>query len=76
MLVLFVVIGYFLNTRYPKTNGLKRDKKPLSTLPDHSEVVLNADSEITYKKSNWDTNRKLELQGEAYFKVAKGKTLK
>lgn len=44
------------------------------TLPDNSEVVLNTRSEIEYKKSNWDNNRKLELSGEAYFKVAKGST--
>jgi ferric-dicitrate binding protein FerR (iron transport regulator) len=41
-------------------------------LPDNSEVVLNAGSEIEYKKWNWKKNRNLELQGEAYFKVAKG----
>ncbi|POY40593.1 iron dicitrate transport regulator FecR [Flavobacterium alvei] len=42
------------------------------SLPDHSEVVLNAGSEIEYKKWNWDNNRNLQLKGEAYFKVAKG----
>ncbi len=41
-------------------------------LPDSSEVYLNADSEITYSKKNWDKERDLKLQGEAYFKVAKG----
>lgn len=47
-------------------------KRTAFLLPDHSEVVLNAGSEIEYKKWNWKTNRNLELQGEAYFKVAKG----
>lgn len=42
-------------------------------LPDNSEVVLNSGSEIQYKKWNWNSNRKLDLNGEAYFKVAKGK---
>ncbi|NNT72117.1 FecR family protein [Flavobacterium sp. IMCC34852] len=42
------------------------------TLPDNSEVVLNSGSEIQYKKWNWDNNRALNLEGEAYFKVAKG----
>ena len=27
-----------------------------------------------YKKWNWENNRKLNLNGEAYFKVTKGKT--
>ena len=43
------------------------------SLPDNSEVVLNSGSEIQYKKWNWDNNRSLNLEGEAFFKVAKGK---
>ncbi|MFP9115569.1 FecR family protein [Flavobacterium sp. RHBU_3] len=43
-------------------------------LPDDSEISLNADSEAEYKTFNWDNNRRLELNGEAYFKAAKGKT--
>lgn len=45
-------------------------------LPDNSEVVLNAGSEIEFRKWNWDNHRNLELKGEAYFKVAKGKKFK
>jgi ferric-dicitrate binding protein FerR (iron transport regulator) len=41
-------------------------------LPDGSEVILNAESEISYNKKNWDNNRTLKLKGEAYFKVKKG----
>lgn len=43
------------------------------TLPDTSEVLLNADSQITYDKKNWDKKRNIQLDGEAFFKVAKGK---
>jgi len=43
------------------------------TLPDNSEIVLNADSEISYDEKNWDNKRNIELDGEAFFKVAKGK---
>lgn len=43
-------------------------------LPDASEVMLNAGSEITYNKKDWDGHRRVNLQGEAFFKVAKGKT--
>lgn len=42
-------------------------------LPDNSTVLLNSGSDIEYKKWNWDNERKLKLNGEAYFKVAKGK---
>lgn len=41
-------------------------------LPDQSEVILNAGSEASYRDFNWDSNRKIKLDGEAYFKVAKG----
>lgn len=47
--------------------------KTIFWLPDNSEVVLNSGSEIQYKKWNWDHHRHLELQGEAYFRVAKGR---
>ena len=42
-------------------------------LPDNSEIILNAGSEITYSEKNWDKERTLNLKGEAFFKVAKGK---
>jgi len=44
------------------------------TLPDDSEVALNANSSVTYNKNSWSKRRALMLSGEAYFKVAKGKT--
>lgn len=43
-------------------------------LPDGSKVHLNADSEITYKTYNWNSNKKVQLKGEAFFDVQKGKT--
>lgn len=42
------------------------------SLPDDSEVVLNAKSRIDYRKSSWDENRSVQLDGEAFFKVEKG----
>lgn len=41
-------------------------------LPDASAVTLNAGSELTYNAEDWDKERKVTLNGEAYFKVAKG----
>lgn len=43
------------------------------SLPDNSIVNLNELSELTYNTSNWDDNRTLDLNGEAYFDVEKGK---
>ncbi|MBO6828577.1 MULTISPECIES: FecR family protein [unclassified Flagellimonas] len=42
-------------------------------LPDNSELFLNADSRISYSEKNWDNQRNIKLDGEAFFKVAKGK---
>jgi transmembrane sensor len=57
----------------PQTETADFGKKTTFSLPDNSEVVLNSGSEINYKKWNWDNNRHLELKGEAYFRVAKGR---
>ncbi|WP_458627484.1 FecR family protein [Winogradskyella sp. PC D3.3] len=42
-------------------------------LPDASTVDLNANSTISFNESHWNTTREVKLQGEAFFKVAKGK---
>jgi ferric-dicitrate binding protein FerR (iron transport regulator) len=44
------------------------------TLPDNSEVILNAKSILSYNKKEWKSKRNLNLEGEAYFKVSKGET--
>ncbi|NRD24837.1 FecR family protein [Winogradskyella litoriviva] len=41
-------------------------------LPDNSTVELNANSLLSFNEDNWSNNREVRLQGEAYFKVAKG----
>jgi transmembrane sensor len=41
-------------------------------LPDSSEVILNAGSEVSYQEKDWSKQRSLSLKGEAYFNVAKG----
>jgi ferric-dicitrate binding protein FerR (iron transport regulator) len=43
------------------------------TLPDNSIVNLNQLSQLEYNASDWDNNRTLKLNGEAYFDVEKGK---
>lgn len=43
-------------------------------LPDRSEILLDAGSEISYNKHNWDKQRDVHLDGLAFFEVQKGKT--
>ncbi|MDX1462155.1 MAG: FecR family protein [Marinirhabdus sp.] len=45
-------------------------------LPDASEVMINAQSELSFNENTWEEAREVQLTGEAYFKVAKGKTFK
>lgn len=47
-------------------------KQDTIELPDASSVTLNANSQIAYSKSRWNSKREVTLEGEAYFKVAKG----
>jgi len=42
-------------------------------LPDGSQVTLNSDSELSYG-NNFEDERILKLEGEAFFEVQKGKT--
>lgn len=73
--VLIIGLGLFFayennNVTYYGTNDLV----PVIKLPDNSEVAINNNSEIKYQKWFWKNNRIIDLKGEAYFKVAKGKT--
>lgn len=43
------------------------------SLPDGSRVTLNTDGVLNFKPFDWHDNRKLNLEGEAWFKVARGK---
>jgi len=72
--VLVIALGItFTAQNFPtQTQFASNGKKTTFSLPDNSQVVLNAGSEIEYKKWNWDKHRNIELKGEAYFKVAKG----
>lgn len=43
------------------------------TLPDGSNVTVNADSKISFSESGFTKQRILKLEGEAFFSVQKGK---
>lgn len=42
------------------------------TLPDNSIVMVNELSQLVFTEQNWDKNRTLDLNGEAFFDVEKG----
>ncbi len=70
--ILLVGSYFYLNTLEQRVSTQYAELKEV-TLPDNSEVVLNADSKISYDEKNWGEKRSIELDGEAFFKVAKGK---
>lgn len=69
--VLFIglAITFFMPTYESAENG----KTLAFHLPDNSEVVLNSASKADFSSWNWSSKRQVNLDGEAYFKVAKGK---
>ena len=44
------------------------------SLPDGSEVSLNADSRLSYQEGDWEKKRIVYLEGEAFFRVKKGES--
>ncbi|RCT54807.1 FecR family protein [Winogradskyella sp. KYW1333] len=76
-LAAILVVGFALFTLINK-DQISSFKTALAqnetiTLPDNSVVNLNELSELKYDSSNWDENRSLQLKGEAFFDVEKGK---
>ncbi|MGL2966367.1 FecR family protein [Flavobacterium sp. XGLA_31] len=71
--VVLLGLTFVWSTTSVSTEIAENGKQTSFSLPDQSEIVLNSGSEIRYKKWNWDNNRKLDLKGEAYFRVAHGK---
>ena len=63
---------FYLNTLNESFTTDYAENKSI-ILPDASEVILNAESELAFSEKKWDKNRNVDLKGEAYFKVAKGK---
>jgi ferric-dicitrate binding protein FerR (iron transport regulator) len=65
---------YYYTTTLETNVATLAAQKTTIELPDASNVLLNAMSNLAYNKSRWDKNRDVTLEGEAFFKVAKGST--
>lgn len=71
--VAVIAIGIYFYTTSLDTNISTDLAEQVQTfLPDNSEVSLNANSTLSFNKSAWSKNREVSLNGEAFFKVAKG----
>ena len=71
-----LLIGLFLFLKPdPKESFITTNQSKEFTLPDGSLVAVNKHSVIRFSKKEWqEGKRKLELEGEAYFKVKEGNT--
>lgn len=73
--VILVLITISISVFYPFNSIIKTGiKQQLSySLPDGSVVSLNACTKVTYNDKTWDEKRKVNLSGEAFFDVKKGR---
>ena len=71
--VIGLTLFLFLNRDDSSIISTVLAQKETITLPGNSIVELNELSQLTYSPSNWDKERTLNLIGEAFFDVEKGK---
>jgi len=57
---------------YTVTVHTARGEQSAVQLPDRSTVTLNAESKLSYKPFVWFVQRKVTLEGEAFFEVKRG----
>lgn len=69
-----LVIGFFVFFENETVKATDHGQQLAFELPDQSQVILNAMSEVVYDADDWNADRQLELSGEAYFRVRKGST--
>ncbi|MFW2377651.1 FecR family protein [Cellulophaga baltica 4] len=69
-----ILFGVYYSFFYTTLTDIETSvaQKTTIELPDSSRVVLNASSEVKYNANEWDDKREIELNGEAFFDVAKG----
>lgn len=71
-----LIIGFLSYTVFFKNTNQEFNTQLATTehiiLPDNSSVELNADSYLSFNENSWQENRNVTLNGEAFFKVAKG----
>ncbi|MFD0836816.1 FecR family protein [Mariniflexile aquimaris] len=63
---------YYYTTTLDTKIATEFAQKTTIELPDASSVSLNAKSLLAFNKNAWKNEREVTLEGEAFFKVAKG----
>jgi ferric-dicitrate binding protein FerR (iron transport regulator) len=73
LIVVMLSVSYIYLNSVDETFTTDLAERSQVLLPDNSEIVLNAASKISFSEKKWDEKRDVKLEGEAFFKVAKGK---
>jgi transmembrane sensor len=71
-ILIIVSVGSFMRLYTVSVESLAGQHAD-AILPDQSVVKLNAESSISYHPYWWRINRNVQLQGEAFFEVEKGR---
>ncbi|MDR2499158.1 MAG: FecR domain-containing protein [Tannerellaceae bacterium] len=69
-----IILAIAIANLYSVTRISSAGEHTAITLPDNSQLTLNAGSRITYRPLGWFLGRTLRLEGEGYFEVKKGST--
>ena len=72
-LLIFLAFTWLLADKTHQNIYVEKGKVKEIILPDNSVVLINSDSHLSYSMLTWNFVRKVKLDGEAYFKVEKGK---
>lgn len=70
--IIGIAVYFFLFQDKATTIETVAGEKTEVLLPDASEVTLNALSKLEYRDKDWEGDRAINLEGEAFFKVSKG----
>lgn len=71
-IAIIITGSYFYLNSLDKTFETQLAEQTDIVLPDNSEIFLNAGSKVSFSEKKWDKKRNVSLDGEAFFKVAKG----
>jgi ferric-dicitrate binding protein FerR (iron transport regulator) len=71
IVILFSIVSFI--RLYTESVVVPAGQHAETTLPDQSKINLNAESSVSYHPYWWWVNRKVKLQGEAFFEVEKGR---
>jgi transmembrane sensor len=71
-LIVLITIASITYTHTTLKVQISKGETANKVLPDGSEIKLNADSKIEYRKFGWLSNRVIKISGEAFFSVKHG----